>query len=96
MVEGWREHQDAVASALDVKGFHAVAGAFKRIDFLHLVRETNRETMVDQGFAVAERGDMLQDGIDRCESAQIVLAKAGCTRWERMRRVQIPSRSADY
>jgi hypothetical protein len=41
VVSAWREHREAIARA-KAKDFHDVAGAFKAVEFIQIVRDANR------------------------------------------------------
>ena len=38
-VAAWRQHQEAIARVVGSKGFHDVAGAFKAVEFIALIRD---------------------------------------------------------
>ena len=71
--------------ATRTKSFHDVAGAFKAIEFLQLVRERNLE-LTDGGFPLAK--PRMEEAIPLCDTARLVLARASCDwreRWITMR-----------
>jgi len=80
VMTAWRERREAIARATRSKDFHDVAGAFNALDFIQLVRERN-QSLPDQGFSVAR--PRMPDAIERCDRARLVLAKTGCSAWER-------------
>jgi hypothetical protein len=80
VVVAWHEHRDAVSRAMGSADFHNVAGAFKSLERLQVVREANADAP-DQGFIHAH--DRVVATLGQIETAHLILVRGGCTVWER-------------
>jgi hypothetical protein len=80
MVAAWHRHRDAVSRAMGSQDFHDVAGAFKSLERLQVIRETNADAP-DQGFAHAH--DSALATMPKLETAHLILSRSGCTFLER-------------